>query len=248
MLAVAALAGMMLVEYVGRRYKLDANKLFDGALIILVAGFIGARWYHITNEWAYYSAHTSEVWKVWNGGLALHGGLIGGCIALIIVARRWKWNWLLVADIAAPAMAVAQAIGRWGNYFNQELFGRPTSLPWGIPIDHVNRPPTFVLDNYFHPTFLYESLGLLCIAAVLLWLHFRRWKKSTPLSKPTYGGILFVYIVLTSGLRIATELLRIDRTPIIAGVRLPIIVAAGFGLLALLTLLIRLRRRHGSTA
>src|SRR4029077_873889 len=97
---------------------------------------------------------------------AWHGGLIAGLIALIIVARRKKLSFWLLADVIAPGLALGQAIGRWGNYFNQELFGKPTSLPWGLPIDVANRPVGYTQVKYFHPTFLYESLGLIVIAVV----------------------------------------------------------------------------------
>lgn len=244
LLAVGALAGIGIIQLIGQRYKLDHNRLFDLTLVVLVTGFIGARLYHVLNEWPYYQAHVTEIWKVWNGGLALHGGLLAGAAALIFMTRRWKWDAWLVADIAVPAFALAQAIGRWGNYFNQELFGRPTSKPWGIPIDAVNRPPEFIASDYFHPTFLYESLGLLIIAGILWWMHVRRWKKTSILPAPRYGNIVLAYLILASALRIATESLRIDHTPIIGDLRLPIIVAGGLIVIALITLFIRYRQSH----
>lgn len=242
LLAIAALVGFGLIQRIGRRYRLDVNRLFDLALITLVAGFIGARIYHVLNEWTYYWARPTEMWKVWNGGLALHGGLIFGAVALFIMARRWRWNAWLIADIMAPAVALGQAIGRWGNYANQELFGKPTSLPWGIPIDPLNRPPAYVTQTYFHPTFLYESLGLLVIA-VLLWLmHRRRWRMSDSKQPQPYGAIALTYFVLYSVLRISTESLRLDRTPIIGGVRLPILVSGLIIILALIIMIIIYRR------
>jgi phosphatidylglycerol:prolipoprotein diacylglycerol transferase len=244
LLAIAALSGIGIVVYIGKCYHLDTNKLFDLALIVLVVGFIGARLYHVLNEWAYYQAHATEIWKVWNGGLALHGGLLAGAAALIFMARRWKFDGWLLADIMAPAFAVAQAIGRWGNYFNQELFGRPTGRPWGIPIDVLNRQPPYLSEQYFHPTFLYESLGLLIIASALWYLHTRRWKKTTVTKNIQYGSIALVYLALAAALRIGVETLRIDRTPIIGGLRLPILIAGSIIVFALATLFIRYRRAH----
>jgi phosphatidylglycerol:prolipoprotein diacylglycerol transferase len=148
----------------------------------------------------------------------------------------------LIADIAAPAFAISQAIGRWGNYFNQELFGLPTSRPWGIPIDVLNRPPAYYTNTYFHPTFLYESLGLLVITAGLWFLHWRRWKKSGALIKPRYGSIAITYLILASVLRIAVETLRLDRTPVIGGIRLPILIAGALIIASLFTLFIRYLR------
>ncbi len=247
-LAAAALVGIGIVQLIGKRYKLDTNKLFDLALIILVVGFIGARLYHVLNESAYYREHASEILKVWNGGLALHGGLVGGGLALLVMAKRWKWDGWLLADILVPAFAAAQAIGRWGNYFNQELFGRPTGRPWGIPIDVLNRQPPYITQEFFHPTFLYESLGLITIAAVLMFLHTRRWKKTSTTKNTQYGSIALAYLVLAAVLRIGVETLRIDRTPVIGGIRLPILIAGAILLFSLTTLFIRYRRAHVHTS
>lgn len=246
-MAVAAIVGIGIMVLIGKRYQLDQNRQFDLTLLVLVVGFVGARLYHVLNEWAYYSAHSAEIWKVWNGGLALHGGLLAGGATLVIMARRWKWDGWLLADITVPAFAVAQAIGRWGNYFNQELFGRPTSRPWGIPIDPANRPAEFMTNDYFHPTFLYESLGLLLIAGLLWWLHIRRWEKPASASPIRYGAIALTYLISASVLRIAIESMRLDHTPIIGGVRLPILVAGFIIIVALTTLFIRYRQAHVHT-
>ena len=242
LLAVAALAGIGMMEWLGKKYRLDTNRLFDLALITLVVGFIGARLYHVLNELTYYQTHLSDIFKVWNGGLALHGGIVAGGAALFFFARRWKWNPWLIADITVPALAIGQAIGRWGNYFNQELFGKPTSLPWGIPIDLMNRQSPFLTEQYFHPTFLYESLGLLIITVGLFLMHRRQWTTKGVKA----GTITLAYIISYSALRMATEFLRIDRTPIIGGIRLPILVSGLFILAAIVILVIR-NRHHAKT-
>lgn len=243
-LALAALAGMGIAQHLAKKYRLNVNRVFDLALILLITGFIGARLYHVLNEWPYYRLHLNEIWKVWNGGLAIHGGLFVGLIMLIIFARRWKWDPWLLADILAPALVVGQAIGRWGNYFNQELFGRPTGQPWGIPIYLFNRPPPYITDNYFHPTFLYESLGCLAIAVILYWCHRRRWKKSGESIVRFPGSIALLYFFLYALLRLGVESLRIDQTPIIGAVRLPILVSGGIAFVSALTFIIRYRRTH----
>ncbi|GEM_PF-33648 len=216
-LSLGALAGYFLMRRLGRRAGFHDHDLIDLFLWLVVTGFIGGRLYHVLNEIGYYSAHPSEIVMVWNGGLGIHGGIVAGLVTLIIFARRKKMDVWKLLDVLAPAFALGQAIGRWGNYFNQELFGGPTSLPWGIPIDPLHRPLQYMSDRFFHPTFLYESLGSLVIVAILLLM----WKKRPRLS----GTIALVYFMLYGVLRIATESLRIDQTPIIAGVRLPIIVS-----------------------
>lgn len=248
-LALGTLAGFFVLRWLGKKYRLGEPLIFDYFLILVISGLLGARLYHITNEWSYYSQNPAQMFQVWHGGLAWHGGIIAGLIAALMFARKKKMSVWLLADITAPALALGQAIGRWGNYFNQELFGRPTSLPWGIPIDQAYRPLAYGQDQYFHPTFLYESLGCLVIFAILVFLHLRRWRQTAG-SEPTLSGngyIALIYIALAAGLRMATESLRIDRTPIVAGIRLPILVGGIFFLAALITLILLIvqrRQRH----
>lgn len=235
LLAIGALAGYWVASRLGRRYGITNDRITDLAFFLLLAGLIGARLYHVTNEWAFYSAHPGEIVKIWNGGLAIHGAVIAGIVVLWLFGRRTKTDPWLLADIIAPALALGQAIGRWGNYFNQELFGRPTSLPWGIPIDPIHRPLQYAQAAYFHPTFLYESLGSAVIVLILVWLHRQRTNQAPPWTWwRTSGTIALTYLAISSLLRIGTEVLRIDRVPVIAGVRLPllssiiiIILAAG---------------------
>lgn len=247
-LALAALAAVLIIIILAKRYRLNVSRMIDLTLLMLVTGFIGARLYHISNEWSYYRLHPDDMVRIWNGGLAIHGGIIVGLIVLIVAARRWRLNPWLLADIAAPALAIGQAIGRWGNYFNQELFGRPTGLPWGIPITFPNRPAPYFSDTYFHPTFLYESLGHLLIAGLLWWLHARRWRGTTDQPRVrSAGAIALTYLILSPLLRVGIETLRIDTTPIIGGIRLPIIVASLIAAAALAILIIRLRRAYVRT-
>lgn len=226
-LALGALAGFFLIRWIANKYRLSKTVIFDVFLVLIIAGLIGARLYHVVNEWSYYSQNPGQIIQIWHGGLAWHGGLLAGLIGLIIFARQKKLSFWLLADVITPGLALGQAIGRFGNYFNQELFGRPTSLPWSIPIDPANRPDGFTQFNYFHPTFVYEALGLVVIVGVLVWMHRRRWlrQNSASWSEHTQAGfIALTYLLLAAGLRVATESLRLDRTPTIDGLRLPIIV------------------------
>jgi phosphatidylglycerol:prolipoprotein diacylglycerol transferase len=238
LMAAAVAVGWMLAQ-VRMRGRIASQQLADLFVWLVVAGFIGARLYHVLNEPAYYAAHPLEIFAVWNGGLAIHGALAFGAAAAWVWSRRRRipFGWLL--DRLAPAVALGQAIGRWGNYFNQELFGRPTDLPWGIPIDPANRPAAFVDSTYFHPTFLYESLGDLVIVAGLLFLD-RRWPR-----RPA-GSLTLVYFAATAAVRLSTEFLRIDRVPVILGARLPLLTSGAILVAALAVLIVRHARPPAS--
>jgi len=245
LLAVSALVGFWITKALLRRYQLPDTIAYDLLLLLLFFGFLGARLYHVINEWGFYQQYPAEIFKIWNGGLALHGGIIAGALAMWAYTRIRKINFWLLADIIAPGLALAQVIGRWGNYFNQELFGRPTALPWGLPIDLANRPASYRQFEYFHPTFLYESIGLIIIFIILMWWHWRR-RASLPTSdwsrQPGQGQIALIYVVLYSVLRVVMEWLRIDSTPVLLGIRLPIIVSLILIMAAVITWLM-LRRR-----
>lgn len=260
-LSLAALAGYVVFQWIGRRYGFKPSQLEVLFFWTILFGIIGARLYHVSNEWSYYAAHLKEILSVWNGGLAIHGGLVAGLLVFAFYARRTKRSFWLLADIAAPAVALGQAIGRWGNYFNQELFGKPTNLPWGIPIDTLNRPIEYSSFSYFHPTFLYESLGSLIVFLLLLALHRTRLRRSVNApsvttqhqpSKESHmkfiatggaGFIILVYFILESLLRHGTELLRVDRVPVVFGVRLPLLVSLAIAVASAIALLIKFKRQ-----
>src|SRR6266481_6355936 len=140
--------------------------------LALLGGLVGARLYYVLFNLDYYGQFPGKIFALWEGGLAIHGGVIGG----ILVGGGYAWRRGLPVrqylDIAAPSLALGQAIGRWGNFFNEEAFGRPTDLPWKLFISPVHRPLQYAQSEYFHPTFLYESLwDLLVFAALLLGLR-----------------------------------------------------------------------------
>lgn len=228
-MTLGVLAGLFLFRKLGRERGISDTTLLDIALWTLLLGFLGGRLYHVLNEPAYYSAHPGEILAVWNGGLAVHGGMLGGGLTLWWFARRAHLSFLTLLDTVAPALLLGQAIGRWGNYFNQELFGTPTDLPWKLFISPEHRPAGYEAAQYFHPTFLYESLGLLVIVAVLLFL--RKRVSRIP------GSLALLALLSSQILRFSTELIRIDQTPILLGVRLPVLVSAAFILLSIIVLI-----------
>lgn len=143
------------------RYGYTFDDIMDVALVTVPLGIICARAYYVAFSWGYYSAHPSEIIAIWHGGLAVHGSLLGGMLGLALVARHKGQKFRRWADIIAPGLILAQAVGRWGNFFNQEAYGYETDLPWAMYIDGA----------YRHPTFLYESIwdALGCLLLLLVW-------------------------------------------------------------------------------
>ena len=243
-LAIGAAAGWWLARWMANRRGLPVHHLDQLLLWLIIGGLIGARLYHVANEWPYYQARADQIFKLWEGGLAIHGALIAGIIIVWLYVRSHKLAFWQLTDVIVPGLALGQAIGRWGNYFNQELFGRPTALSWGIPIEPINRLAAFQNQTYFHPTFLYESLGNLLIVVLLVWLTRRRQKQHPAISWARPGIVTLAYFLLYGILRMVTESVRIDRTPIIAGVRLPIIVSGLIVAAALIGFLVLSRQSH----
>ena len=191
----------------------DPEDITTLSLVAVPAGLIGARIYHVITDWPdLYSDGRwwPDAFMIWKGGLGIPGGVMLGAAAALLMARRMKVDWRLMGDAAAPALPVAQAIGRLGNYFNQELFGRPTTLPWGLQVDTA--PIGYPADTLFHPTFLYEALWNLALAGLIIGLGTR------VVMKP---GRWFAVYILGYGLgRLWVESLRIDFANEIFGLRI----------------------------
>jgi phosphatidylglycerol:prolipoprotein diacylglycerol transferase len=240
-----ALAAGTIVAYVvalrlARKAGLSEERFATLFTATVLIGFLGARFYHVLNEPYYYWHHPSEILAVWRGGLAIHGGIIAGALTIWHFCKRWSISFWKIADTIVPALAIGQAIGRFGNFFNQELFGKPTGLPWGIPIDAELRPQGFERFTYFHPTFLYEFLWDAGTFAILMILHRR--------NSAHQGVITAVYLMLYAAGRALTEFLRIDDVPIIFGVRLPLLVSILLGLLGLALLWYATRKTQKKAA
>ena len=210
----------------GRRWVArggDWDLIFRCAVWGVAAGIVGARLYHLLTSW---DEVPDEWWgplAIWKGGLGVWGGIAAGCLAGALVARRAGADVWLLADCLAPGLLLAQAVGRLGNWWNQELYGRPTELPWGLEIDPVNRPVEHLDVATFHPTFLYEALWNLAAAAVLVYVIERRVRPRPP-------GLFAAYIALYCFGRFWIELLRIDDAHELAGLRVNAWVSlVGFG-------------------
>jgi len=220
-IVLGILAALAVALKLSGYYHVSKEDVIDIAFYLIIGGVVGARIYAVLLYFSYYAQRPMEILKVWNGGLAIHGAIIAGILVMLGYAKLKKINFWLLAALTVPGLALAQTLGRWGNYFNQELYGRPTNLPWGIPIAPLSRQPDFFSFQYFHPTFLYESLGSLAIFAILIYLHYLVIKKQ----RFNFEQIVFAYLIMYSLLRFAMETLRVDSTPELLGLRWPQIVS-----------------------
>ena len=208
------------VAITGRRWEREGGSrelVYEVALWAFPAGLIGGRLYFLATSW---NEVPDQWWgpiAVWDGGLGIWGGVAVGTLVGVWVLRRRGADVARFMDAAVPGLLVAQAIGRVGNYFNQELFGRPTSLPWGLEIDPAHRPAGYAAYSTFHPTFLYELIWDLALAGALVWLGRRRQIRPP--------GLFALYVAGYSGFRIFEELLRTDPAHHILGLRLNFFVA-----------------------
>ena len=208
-----ALGAYLALQWTVRRYEAtggDPALAERAALAAILFGFLGARIGYVIPRIDRFVDRPLEIFAIWQGGLALFGGLTAGTLAVILVTRRGRGDVRAMADAVAPGLPLAQAIGRWGNYFNQELYGRPTEVPWALEVDPAFRRPAEVADSAtFHPTFLYESLWNIGLVLLIVRLDRRR-------TLPR-GALILVYAVGYGLGRFLTELLRIDTVERYAG-------------------------------
>lgn len=211
-------AGAYLAERIAKERKMRAEFIWDILVWVVVAGIVGARLWHIFTPppsmvavgitTQYYLTHPLDAIAVWRGGLGIPGAVIGGVAALYFLARNRGEKFAAWLDVLAAPVALGQAIGRWGNFVNQELYGAPTDLPWAITIDPAHRLPEFAEFSTYHPIFLYESLWSLASVFFLMWLG-RSYKKSL---KP--GDLFLVYLITYPTIRILLDFLRLDASQV----------------------------------
>jgi phosphatidylglycerol:prolipoprotein diacylglycerol transferase len=216
LITMGALAGAYVATFEARRRGEDPDHVWNGLILCLIFGLIGARLYHVISSpaggvgWSYYRQHPLDIIAFWKGGLrglGIYGAVVGGIAAVYVYARLNKLDVLTWLDIGAPGLILGQAIGRWGNFFNQELYGYPTDLPWGIPIDPAYRLEEFRVlgsDARFHPTFFYEFLWNMMVFAVLMVVGRRYGDRLLK------GDILLLYAILYPLGRFFVEFQRPD--------------------------------------
>jgi len=249
-LMLGAVSAAFLADREARRRGKNSELVWDGLIWVLIGGIIGARLWHIITPppsmveqgftTQYYLTHPLDAFNTRLGGLGIPGAVIGGAIALYLFTRRRRESFAEWVDIAAPAVALGQAIGRWGNFVNQELYGRPTDLPWGIFIEPQYRLPEFINFTHFHPLFLYESLWNLANMVLLLWLGRRHSDRLIT------GDLFLIYLIGYPLGRFLLEFMRLDSAQI-AGINanqtfmLIVMVVAG------ILLFVRHRRKQDQT-
>jgi phosphatidylglycerol:prolipoprotein diacylglycerol transferase len=209
-----AICAAILAAREARRRGQNIDLVWDGLIWLLIGGIIGARLWHVFTPTPslvaegkgtmFYLTHPLDLIMTRKGGLGIPGAILGGGLALFLFTRHYKLNFGMWADIAAPALALGQAIGRWGNFINQEVYGLPTNLPWKIRIDPIYRIAKYADKEYYHPLFLYESLWNFANMFFLLWLSRRYADRLKP------GDVLLVYLIVYPVGRFFLEFLRVD--------------------------------------
>jgi prolipoprotein diacylglyceryl transferase len=242
--ALCIIAGIIVALIIAtRRWQARGGTADSMELMVVVGvpfGIVGARLYHVITDYQLYfgaGRQPLNALKIWEGGLGVWGAIAFGVLGGYLVARRRRIAFPAVLDAIAPAILVAQAIGRLGNWFNQELFGRPTTLPWGLEIAPQYRPAGYDQFATFHPTFLYEMLWNLAAAVLLVWLD-RRFRLG-------HGKVFALYVLLYCGGRFWIEALRIDTVNEIGGFRLNNYTALIGFIVALVWLIWLIRNRPG---
>ncbi|MCL2424650.1 MAG: prolipoprotein diacylglyceryl transferase [Micrococcales bacterium] len=242
--AMAILVGIVAATLITQRRWVarggSSDDVVDIAIWAVPAGILGGRLYHIVSSPADYFGANGEplrALRIWEGGLGIWGAIALGAVGAWIAVRRRGIRLAPFGDALAPGLLVAQAIGRLGNWFNQELFGSPTTLPWGLTVDAAHVPAGYPLDTAFHPTFLYEALWNLAAAAFLVWVD-RRFRMG-------HGRVFALYVVSYCTGRLWIETLRIDPAEHIAGLRLNVWTAIIVGLAALVVFVVITVRHPG---
>jgi prolipoprotein diacylglyceryl transferase len=237
-MGIAIITAIWICEWALQRQGVSTERFTALALLCIVGGFVGARLYHIASQPVFFAHHPSELPAVWHGGLGIYGAVFGGGLTGLLCARRFGIPVGALGDAITPAVLVAQAIGRVGNYLNQELFGKPFDGAWALRVERGFRPGRYTDIATYHPTFLYELIGN-ALLAVLVLVLVRRWNTRV-------SGVLFwLYVSAYSTLRIVVEPLRIDDAHHWHGVRQNVWVAGSLIILGLVMAYVVTRRgRH----
>lgn len=230
-LALAIATGVIVSDWIGQKwFELKKDTIVDLAPYLIIFGILGARLYYCLLDFDFYLRFPTEILAIRHGGISIHGAILGGFIGLIIYAKRHKTSVSKLCDVSSIGLVLAQAIGRWGNFFNSEAYGKPTLLPWKLYIAEPYRKIPYLNCEFFHPTFLYESILDLVIFAILVYIAKNKISKKN-------GNIALIYLILYSAARIFVESLRIDSVNYIFGIPVAIIVSVSIIIISTIVLI-----------
>jgi phosphatidylglycerol:prolipoprotein diacylglycerol transferase len=237
-LAIAIAVAALVADWVGTKYfELKKEAVIDMTPYLIVFGIIGARLYYCLMDFGFYMRFPTEILAIRHGGISIHGAIFGGLAGLIIYALRHKLSIKRLCDVSAIGLALGQAIGRWGNFFNSEAYGLPTNLPWKLYIAPQYRQVPYLNIDYYHPAFLYESILDFIIFVILIFIaRSKKTKKE--------GNIALIYLILYSVARILVEYIRIDSIRYLFGVSVAIIMSAGIIILSTILLILNNRNKE----
>lgn len=222
-MALSLLLGILTAKFICEKFykEFDVDIVYEIAPYLIVGAIFGARLYYCIMSFDYYLHNPVEIIQIWQGGLSIHGAIIGGLIAGVIYAKRHKLPILKLCDIFSYGLILGQALGRWGNFFNSEAFGRPTENFLKLYIPIYKRPLEYLGVDHFHPTFLYESVLNICIFLILFFVVRK-------LAKDKDGIVFFSYLILYSVVRILIEQVRIDSILNLFGIPIAQIISVLF--------------------
>ena len=232
-MALAISVGTLVSDWIGAKFfDLKKETIIDLAPYLIIFGIVGARLYYCILNYDFYLKFPTEILALRHGGISIHGAILGGFVGLVLYAYRHKASILKLCDVVSLGLILGQAIGRWGNFFNSEAFGRPTNLPWKLYIAPQYRPIPYQDNNFFHPAFLYESILDVIIFIILVLIV-----KSDKIKKE--GNIALIYLILYSVVRIIVESFRLDSVCYLFGVPVAIFVSVGIIVISTLVLIKR---------
>ena len=235
-MAAAITVGTLISDWAGTKFfSLPKETIIDMAPYVIIFGILGARLYYCALNYDFYLRFPTEIIAIRHGGISIHGAMLGGAFGLWLFSKRHKFPALTLCDVSVIGLSIAQAIGRWGNFFNSEAFGGPTNLPWKLYIAPQYRPIPYQDYKFFHPAFLYESILDIIIFGIIIYLV-----KTNKIKKA--GNLTLIYLILYSSARIAVETIRLDSVRYVFGLPVAIFVSVGIIILSVIFLLINNRR------
>lgn len=203
---------------------ISEDMLFDLSFWLIIGGVLGARIWYVLLNISYYSAHLNEILAISQGGISIQGAIFGGVLTGVVYVKKHDLCFLKIADLYAFVLPIGQSIGRWGNFFNSEAFGKPCDLPWKLYIPQANRPSQYFYNEYFHPTFLYESIANIFVFLILYFILRKKFVNKS-------GAIFFSYLILYSIVRFFIEFVRVDSVLNIFGIPVAVVVAVIFAVI-----------------